>query len=56
MTQAMWLGIFRHVLTALGGGLMVAKGYADESTVNAGIGAAVTLAGVAWSVIDKRAR
>jgi hypothetical protein len=55
MTQAMWFGISRHVLTALGG-VLVAKGYADESTVNAGIGAAVTLGGVAWSVIDKRAR
>lgn len=55
MTQAMWLGILRHVLTALGG-LLVAKGYADESTINAGIGGAITLGGAAWSIIDKRQR
>jgi hypothetical protein len=50
-----WLGLFRHLLTA-GGGVMVAKGYVDAVTLEAVAGAAATLAGAAWSVWDKRGR
>jgi hypothetical protein len=43
----------RHILTAAGGGFFVAWGM-DGDTINAAVGAIATLAGVAWSVYDKR--
>jgi hypothetical protein len=55
MTNDMWLGIFRHLLT-LAGGVFVAKGYADADTVDAAIGATTTLGGIVWSLADKRGR
>lgn len=53
MTRDMWLGIARHLLTTIGG-IFVAKGAIDADTANAVVGAAVTLGGVAWSIVDKR--
>ena len=53
MNRETILGIVRHVLTAAGG-IAVTKGYIDESALVAGVGALVALAGVVWSVIDKR--
>jgi hypothetical protein len=53
MTLEMWLGIARHLLTALGG-VLVTKGWADEASVQAGIGALITIGGVAWSVVAKK--
>jgi hypothetical protein len=47
------LGIIRHVLT-FGGGLIVAKGWADNGTVETIVGAVVTLVGAVWSIIQKR--
>lgn len=55
MTREMWLGIARHVLTVIGGGL-VAKGYLDAGTLNVIIGGAVAAGGVAWSIVDKKQR
>jgi hypothetical protein len=55
MNNDMWLGVIRHVLTVLGG-FFVAKGYVDDDTLNTAVGAATTLAGVAWSVLDKKGR
>lgn len=55
MTRDMWLGLARHFLTLLGG-VMVTNGYADASTVDTAVGAVVTLGGVAWSIMDKKAR
>ena len=52
MNKDQILGILRHVLTAIGGALMV-SGKADESMVAAGTGAIMTLAGLAWSVWEK---
>ena len=52
MTLEKTLGIIRHALT-FGGGFLVTSGYLTESTLNAGIGAIVTLIGVVWSVVDK---
>lgn len=43
----------RHILTAVGGGFFAAWGLDGES-VDAVIGAAATLIGVAWSVYDKK--
>lgn len=47
--------IVRHLLTAVGGGFAVKYGV-DGDTVDAIAGGAAALAGVIWSVADKRAR
>lgn len=45
----------RHALTTLGGGLLASWGLTG-TMLDAAIGALVTLAGVAWSVYEKRSR
>ena len=45
--------LVRHLLTALAGGLAVKYGI-DGDTMNAIIGGASALAGVGWSIYDKR--
>ena len=55
MTREMWKGIARHLLTVIGGAF-VAKGYIDAATVDAIIGASLTLGGAAWSIADKKRR
>jgi hypothetical protein len=55
MTNEIWLGVLRHILTVLGG-IFVARGYADADAVNTAVGAATTLVGVGWSIWDKRER
>jgi hypothetical protein len=47
--------IVRHILTALAGGFAVRYGV-DGSTIDAIVSGASALAGVGWSVYDKRAR
>jgi hypothetical protein len=47
------LGIVRHSLTFLGG-LVVAKGYTDDTTVTQVIGSVVTLIGAIWSIVTKK--
>lgn len=46
------LGVVRHILTA-GGGVLVARGVATSSEVEAAAGAAVVLIGFVWSVLQK---
>jgi hypothetical protein len=53
LTREQVLGIVRHALTFVGG-IVVMKGWADESTVTEIIGGAMTLAGAIWSVIAKK--
>ena len=48
------MGIIRHVLTAAGG-IAIATGYVTAGEVEVIVGAVVTLAGVAWSIWDKKA-
>lgn len=45
--------IVRHILTAIAGGFAVKYGV-DGGTMDAIIGGASALAGVGWSVYDKR--
>jgi hypothetical protein len=52
MNKNQILGIARHMLTFIGGFLVV-RGYVDESTLTEIIGSTVTLAGLIWSVLDK---
>jgi hypothetical protein len=47
------LGIIRHVFTFLGG-ILVLKGWLDEGLTQELIGAAVTIVGTVWSVLDKK--
>ena len=49
------LGVVRHVLT-LGGGYLVARGTIDSSSADTLVGAGVSIAGVIWSIVDKRLR
>ena len=53
MNPAIVSAIIRHLLTITGGGLLASWGI-DGSAVEAIAGAVATLAGVAWSVYDKR--
>ena len=51
----MILGILRHALTTLGGGLAM-NGTLSGDDLNTAIGCITTLIGIAWSVYDKRQR
>jgi hypothetical protein len=52
LTQQQVLGIIRHILT-FGGGIVVAKGYADDTAVTEITGAIITLIGAIWSIVAK---
>jgi len=54
MNKEVILGLIRHVLT-FAGGYIAAKGIADQSLVNEGVGAIMTLIGIAWSAYNKKA-
>lgn len=51
--SSMIMGIIRHVLTALGGGL-VASGDLDPQSLEVAVGAGMTLIGLIWSLVEKR--
>lgn len=46
-------GLIRHVLTFVGG-IVVAKGWIDASSVGEIIGAVITLTGTIWSIASKK--
>lgn len=46
-------GILRHFFT-FGGGLLVAKGYIDEGSLQQISGLVISLVGVIWSVASKK--
>jgi len=52
MSRDQIFGVARHVLTFLGGFLVV-KGYLDEGLLNELIGGTLALAGTIWSIVDK---
>lgn len=52
LTKEQVLGIIRHTLTFVGG-IVVAKGLVDESTVTEIIGGVLTLTGAIWSIVAK---
>ena len=52
LTKEQVLGIVRHTLTYVGG-IVVAKGLVDESTVTEIIGGVLTLTGAIWSIVAK---
>lgn len=53
MNKAAILGFLRHVLT-YGGGFLTSKGIVDASSAESLVGGAVAVAGLVWSVIEKR--
>ena len=53
MNRAQLLGIVRHILTTLGGGLIL-SGTLTEIELSDAVGAVITLVGIAWSVYSKR--
>ena len=54
MDKTVIIGSFaRHILTTLGG-MAVAKGWLDSSQIEPVAGALLVLAGVVWSLIQKR--
>lgn len=53
MTWEMMAGLLRHLLT-FGGGFVVAKGWIDEASMTAVVGAVVTIGGAVWSMMAKR--
>lgn len=55
MNKEITLGLVRHLLT-FGGGYIAAKGIIDQGSLNEAIGAVMTLAGLAWSAVDKKKR
>lgn len=55
MNTAIVAALIRHLLTTLGGGVAMKYGV-DGDTLNAIAGGAAALAGVAWSVAEKRRR
>ena len=54
MNKEQILGFVRHFLTLVGG-MVVVRGWADESTMLEVVGAIVTLTGFVWSFLDKKA-
>lgn len=53
MNWATLQGFVRHLLT-FGGGFLVANDTIDASQLDTAVGALVALAGVVWSVFDKK--
>lgn len=53
MNATIITALLRHVLTALGGGLVVKYGV-DGASVEAIAGGVATAAGVGWSIYEKR--
>jgi hypothetical protein len=53
MNAKVWMGLIRHLLTAVGGAT-VASGWMDEGVVQDIVGAVMTLAGAIWSILAKR--
>lgn len=53
MNATIVASLVRHILTAVGGGFFVSWGL-DGDAIDAVVGAISTLAGIGWSVWDKR--
>lgn len=53
MNAEQWWGVIRTILAALGG-WVVAKGYVDNATLQAVLGALGTIFVAVWSVVAKK--
>jgi hypothetical protein len=52
MSKEKVLGVVRHILTFTGG-ILVAKGFIEESVSGELIGSVMTIIGLVWSIVDK---
>jgi len=55
MNASIVAAVVRHILTAVGGGIAVKYGV-DGATIETIAGGIAALAGLIWSIADKRAR
>jgi hypothetical protein len=53
MTKEQIFGVLRHTMTAVGG-ILIAKGFIADGAWAELSGAALTLVGVIWSIVDKQ--
>jgi hypothetical protein len=53
MSKEKLMGIVRHVLTFVGGGLVI-LGYSDDAMAQELVGGIMALVGTVWSIIDKK--
>ena len=53
MSKEKVFGVIRHVLTFVGGGLVL-LGYSDDAMVQELIGGVIALVGTVWSILDKK--
>lgn len=52
MTKEQVQGIVRHIFTFIGG-ILVVKGFADETMISEVSGSLIALIGTVWSIINK---
>lgn len=53
MTKEQVVGVIRHVLTFVGG-ILVIKGIVDDAMVQEVLGGVLGLVGTVWSIVDKK--
>lgn len=53
MTKEQVVGVIRHVITFVGG-ILVVKGILDETMVQEVLGGVLGLVGTVWSIVDKK--
>lgn len=53
MTKEQVVGVIRHVITFVGG-ILVVKGILDEAMVQEVLGGVLGLVGTVWSIVDKK--
>lgn len=52
LTKEQFLGIVRHTITFVGG-ILITKGYIDDSLLSEIAGVSTALAGIIWSIVAK---
>lgn len=53
MTKEQVVGVIRHVITFVGG-ILVVKGILDDAMVQEVLGGVLGLVGTVWSIVDKK--
>ncbi len=53
MSKEKVFGLIRHILTFVGGGIVL-LGYTDDAMVQEVIGGVLALVGTVWSILDKK--
>ena len=53
MTKEQVVGVIRHVITFVGG-ILVVKGVVDDAMVQEVLGGVLALVGTVWSIVEKK--